>query len=147
MSTISHTFANGFTSEHKIGDIVAFFPGASNVFKAYGIDFCCGGGRPLADALEKQKLESNEVLLKLNAAYQAATESGQKDIDWTAATYSQLIDRVVNKHHAYLVQELPVLSDFVTKILRVHGPSHPELVRVHSLFHQFKMELEQHMIK
>jgi regulator of cell morphogenesis and NO signaling len=141
------TFTGSFQAEHKIGEIVAFFPGASNVFKAYGIDFCCGGGRPLSDAFERQHLNAEEILAKLNAAYEEATRSGEKDVDWTEASYSQLIERIVNTHHGYLVRELPVLSEFVTKVLRVHGGSHPELARVHTLFHQFKMELEQHMIK
>lgn len=44
-------------------------------------------------------------------------------------------------------KELPVLSEFVAKILRVHGAGHPELARVHQLFCELKMELEPHLIK
>ena len=32
-----------FTSNQKIGDIVAKFPSASDVLKEYKIDFCCVG--------------------------------------------------------------------------------------------------------
>lgn len=35
-----------FSSVEKIGDMVARFPKASDVFKRYNIDFCCGGNRP-----------------------------------------------------------------------------------------------------
>lgn len=136
-----------FTGTEKIGDIVTVFPGASNIFKAYGIDFCCGGGRSLKDAAGQQRLSEAELLEKLNAAYVWAQERGQEDADWQNAAYGELIDHIVNSHHAFLQKELPVLSEFTTKILRVHGAGHPELASVHKLFHQLKMELEQHLIK
>lgn len=31
-----------YSGAEKIGDIVAEFPGASNIFKEARIDFCCG---------------------------------------------------------------------------------------------------------
>jgi len=53
----------------------------------------------------------------------------------------------IEKQHAYLQATLPELSQLVTKILRVHGPNHEELLQLHSLFHTLKMELEQRQIK
>ena len=53
---------------------------------------------------------------------------------------------MVNTHHAYLRRALPQLSELTTTILRVHGGDHPELSKVHRLFHMLKMELEQHLI-
>ena len=44
-------------------------------------------------------------------------------------------------------RELPQLSDLSTTILRVHGASHEELSKVHRLFHNLKMEIDQHLIK
>lgn len=58
-----------------------------------------------------------------------------------------MIDYVINKHHRYLNEELPQLSPYVTKVLRVHGASQPHLAQIHKLFHELKMELEQHLIK
>src|SRR5690606_23815499 len=59
----------------------------------------------------------------------------------------ELIDHIINKHHRYLNEELPQLSPYVTKVLRVHGAEHKHLAKVHSLFSQLKAELEQHTIK
>lgn len=136
-----------FNGSENIGDIVTVFPGASNVFKAYGIDFCCGGGRPLTDAITKQQLDASEVLERLNAAFVWSKERGQSGVDWQHAPYGEMIDHIVDTHHAFLQKELPVLGEFTTKILRVHGAGHPELAKVHKLFHELKMELEQHLIK
>ncbi len=46
---------NRFDLEMKTGDIVTQFPKASSLFKQYKIDFCCGGNRPIGEALEKKK--------------------------------------------------------------------------------------------
>lgn len=138
-----------FTASDKLGDIVSKLPKASEIFKQYNIDFCCGGQRPLAAAIQEQKLNEGEILAALEQAYQEA-ESVKQDTakDWRQTSYSELIDHIVNTHHAYLNQELPRLSENVTKILRVHGVHHGAVLsKVHKLFHSLKMDLEQHLIK
>ena len=39
----------------------------------------------------------------------------ESEIDWKNASYRELIDYVINKHHRYLNEELPQLSPYVTK--------------------------------
>lgn len=134
-----------FTGSNTVGEIVAAFPGASNLFKKHQIDFCCGGNRALSTVLRQQNIEEESFLATLNESYQNANRQDE-GTDWREVAYPELIDHIVNKHHGYLGIELPLLSDFVTKILRVHGPAHPELSTLHRLFHQFKMELDRHMI-
>ena len=34
--------------EHSVGNIVVNFPLSSAIFRAAGIDYCCGGGRLLS---------------------------------------------------------------------------------------------------
>lgn len=135
-----------FTTEQRVGEIVAAFPGASNLFKRHGIDFCCGGGRPLADALREKGLAADSVLAELQQAYeQEQTRLGERGADWRTVPFSALIDQIVSVHHGYLKSELPVLSQFVDKIDRVHGERHPELSTLNRLFHELKAELESHL--
>jgi len=135
-----------FDGTETIGEIVAGFPGAGNLFKEYGIDFCCGGHRILSDVLRQQQIEEGPFLERLNRMFQQAGQKGGEDVDWREAPLSDLIDHIVQTHHAYLVKELPPLGEMVTEIFRVHGSAHRELSRLHRLFHHMKMELEQHMI-
>lgn len=136
-----------FDQHDKIGDIVTVFPGASNVFKQYGIDFCCGGGRPIGQAVSEKRLDVTKLLKELNEAYAETNRNLSEDRDWRNAPMSELIEHIVWKHHAYLQKELPIISEFVTKILRVHGAHHGEVLSVlHRLFHSLKTELEQHLI-
>lgn len=136
-----------FTETSIIGEIVTKFPKASDLFKSYRIDFCCGGNRPLIDAVHERNLPAEEVLAHLNALYHETTLLNETKIDWETASYRELIDHIVNKHHRYLNEELPQLSPYVTKVLRVHGAGQPHLARIHKLFHELKTELEQHLIK
>ncbi|MDC2863596.1 MULTISPECIES: iron-sulfur cluster repair di-iron protein [unclassified Bacillus (in: firmicutes)] len=136
-----------FTETSVIGEIVTKFPKASDLFKLYRIDFCCGGNRPLIDAINERNLSAEEVLTKLNTLYYETKLLNESEIDWKTAAYSELIDYVVNKHHRYLNEELPLLSPYVTKVLRVHGAGQPHLAQIHKLFHELKTELEQHLIK
>lgn len=135
-----------FDGTERLGEIVAAYPGASNLFKANRIDFCCGGDRLLDAVLEEKGMDKASFVGELNAWAEQAEARSAADIDWREAPLGELVDHIVRKHHAYLEQELPALSGFVTKILRVHGFSHPELAELHKLFHQAKVELEQHMI-
>lgn len=134
-----------FNSRQTIGDIVAEFPKAGEIFKEYKIDFCCGGNRPLIEAIEKQNLNETEVIEKLNKLYGAFANSMDKN--WKDANYDELVDHIVNKHHGYLWKELPEIGRLTTLILKVHGLHHPELSKVHKLFHTIKMDLEGHLTK
>jgi regulator of cell morphogenesis and NO signaling len=139
-------YMNKFNSTQKLGDIVNAFPKAADIFKEFKIDFCCGGNRPLKSALEEQKLNEEEVLNRLNSAYEEYQHS-TKDKNWLEADTSEIVEHILNKHHAYLWSELPTIGKLSTTILRVHGAHHPELSKVHKLFNTLKMELEDHLAK
>jgi regulator of cell morphogenesis and NO signaling len=138
---------NMFTLDSKIGEVVVKFPRAIETFKKYKIDFCCGGDRPLEQAVKEQGLDGVQIVAEINDEYNAYVVEAIKDRDWTVESYTSLIDYVVNTHHSYLNENLPRLSELTTKIFRVHGEHHSELKQVHKLFHSLKMELDQHLIK
>lgn len=45
---------NEILLNQRIGDIVTENYHAAGVFKDYGIDFCCGGGKPLNEVCKKK---------------------------------------------------------------------------------------------
>ncbi|OGX61524.1 MAG: iron-sulfur cluster repair di-iron protein [Paenibacillus sp. RIFOXYA1_FULL_44_5] len=138
---------NTFLGTDKIGEIVSKFPGASYLFKDNHIDFCCGGDRTLTAALMELKLEEDEFLAKLNVTYAASKIIQTLKVNWLEAASTDLIEYVVSTHHGYLQKELPVLSELINKIVRVHGPNHGEmLLKLNQLFQLMKKELEQHLI-
>jgi regulator of cell morphogenesis and NO signaling len=139
---------NTFNSNQKIGEIVTKFPSAADIFKEYKIDFCCGGDRPLITAINEQGVNEAEILNKINASYEKLQSNlYTNNRNWVEAPFDELVDHIVNVHHGYLYENLPKISELTTKILRVHGENHPELSKVHKLFHTVKMELDAHLIE
>lgn len=139
---------NTFNSNQKIGEIVTKFPNAADIFKEYKIDFCCGGDRPLIKAINEQGVNEAELLEKINASYEKLQSNlYTNNRNWVEAPFDDLVDHIVNVHHGYLYENLPKISELTTKILRVHGENHPELSKVHKLFHIVKMELDAHLIE
>lgn len=63
------------------------------------------------------------------------------------STFCKLIDHIVSKHHHYLREELPLISQNVTKVYRVHGGDSPHLEELYSLFNALKEDLLQHTAK
>jgi regulator of cell morphogenesis and NO signaling len=137
-----------FKASEKIGDIVARFPKAAEVFKIYNIDFCCGGDRPLSQAIVEQKLNQKEILERLEEQYETLRSMELEDVDFRKRSMTELIDHILNTHHVFVKTELPRISDLITKILRVHSVEHGQtLSQVHKLFGSLRMEMEQHLIK
>ncbi|MCQ5366152.1 iron-sulfur cluster repair di-iron protein [Anoxybacillus salavatliensis] len=134
-----------FTAQSTVGEIVAIFPKASDLFKAYKIDFCCGGNRSLSDVVTEKQLDIETILNKLQSMYEKSLEKVEKN--WLEVSYKELIDHIIQTHHQFLLEELPQLTPYVTKVARVHGPTQPHLIQVHQLFHELKIELEQHLMK
>ncbi len=137
---------NNFNTMQSIGEIVSILPKASEVFRKYNIDFCCGGNRPLSAAIKEQGLNESEIMQKLEEAYYQTKELVKK-VDFRDMKSTELIEYIVNTHHAYLRRSLPETGDLVAKVLRAHGANHQELFNVHKLFNALKTELEQHLIK
>lgn len=137
-----------FNGDQKIGDIVAKFPNAADILKKYRIDFCCGGDRLLSEAIKEQGVNEVKLLEEINTSYGIFKNNiSLKDRNWLEAPLDELVEQIINVHHAYLYENLPRISELTTKILRVHGEKHPELSKVHQLFHTIKMELDAHLIE
>jgi len=136
---------NTLDAQTTVGELVVEQPGRARVFERHGIDFCCGGKTPLSDACAKKSIDIEQIIGELNAADKAPAT--RDEADWSKASLSNLIDHIVDTHHAYLVLELPRLSAIVAKVAEVHGERHPELAQVRSTYEALREELESHMMK
>lgn len=127
-----------------VGQLVTERPSRARVFEKFGIDYCCGGKKPLAEACDEKQLAIHAVLTELAAADQ---QRGAEERDWSKASLSELADAIERTHHAYLKTELPRLDFITAKVAAAHGANHPEMITVRQIFVNFKAELESHMAK
>lgn len=131
------------TPETLVGDIAAAQPASIRVFQRYGIDFCCGGKRPLSEVCQ----ERNVPYAEMAAAIQSA-ELPADTRDWTDAPLGALVDHIITRYHDTLRQELPRLEAMATKVLNVHGDKLPEIFpRLNTLLRELTEDLVSHMGK
>lgn len=136
-----------FTETSLVRDIVNETPKASDLFKRYRIDFCCGGNRPLNDAAAEFNINMETLMAELEVVYEKCSGEPTDLEVWINSDSETLVNHVIEKYHRPLEEELAALSPYVTKVMKVHGDSHPELVRVYELFNELKKELLEHTAK
>ncbi|WP_255247528.1 iron-sulfur cluster repair di-iron protein [Paucisalibacillus globulus] len=136
-----------FTTEHTPANIVKVYPKSSDIFKKYRIDFCCGGNQPLKESFVEKDLDESIVIEELNTSYEQWNQEDHNIVDWDAKSLSELIDHIRHTYHAPLMEELPALGQFVTKVYSRHGGTHPELKELYQIYNDFKVEMEEHTIK
>ncbi len=128
----------------SIGQIVAEDFRTAEVFKKYNIDFCCNGGRSLQDISEDPEISMKDLIDDLNTSTNEINNSAE---DYKSWPIDVLADHIEKKHHLYVSQKIPVIEEYLDKISRVHGDSHPELSTIKELFHASAGDLTAHMKK
>ena len=127
----------------SLGDLVEQHPRLAREFERYGLDYCCGGGRSLAESCAVKGLDLGQVVGELSTIAAAEPQAAE----WSGMGAAQLCDHLEAVHHRYLWDELPRLSALVAKIESVHGARHPELAAVGRCYEEIRADLEPHLLK
>ena len=127
--------------ERTLGELVAERPARARVLERAGLDYCCHGQRPLREAAEAAGVDPYRIAADLAVV----TDTEGADVDQLAPV--ELVDHIVDTHHAYLHEELPLIDALAAKVRDVHGGRHPELVEVARLVHEIRVDLEPHLAK
>lgn len=132
------------TIERTISEIAARTPSSIRVFESLGIDYCCGGKRTLTEAAAKAGLTTDSIVKLLGDAERGDQPSGT---DWLLAPLPDLIAEIVNRHHSFVRREIPRLNTLTAKVAKRHGPGHPEVLEIESVFTALGEELTLHLMK
>jgi regulator of cell morphogenesis and NO signaling len=119
-------------------------PTAIRVFEQFGIDYCCGGRKPLAEACAAGNLEIDSVIAALE---EAEKRPGPEIENWAEKSLEGLSSYIVAKHHAYVKRELPRLAQLAQKVVNRHGSTEPELPAIANTLMQLDEELTHHLAK
>ena len=105
------------TSDSTVGQLAITVPAASRVFRRFGIDYCCGGRRSLAEVCEERDLDVTEVLAELERE-SADAEPAESFVDRADGV---LIDHIVERYHNPLRTELPELLAMARRVEMRHA--------------------------
>lgn len=130
--------------EATIGELVTKDYRKADVFKKFGIDFCCGGKKTLSKVCKEKDLDQTEIEDALKALdYQPKG----KQLNFESWTPSFLADYISNTHHTYVRESIPVILTYAQKVASRHGESHPEVITIANHFITVANELQGHMQK
>ena len=132
------------TETTSVAEIAAAVPSSVRVFQRHGVDFCCGGKKPIGVVCEEQGLSFAELAGAIEAA---AAGPADEQRDWAREPFGALIDHIVTTYHDTLREELPRLEGMASKVSQVHGATAVYLARVEAIVRELATDLRAHMRK
>ena len=131
--------------ELSLGQLARRIPGATRLFDAHRLDFCCGGNKTLRAAAEAVGVDTAPIVEELRLLAERADTSGERD--WQDAPATELVEHILARYHAVHREQLPELIRLARKVEQVHGDRAdcPHGLAEH--LSAMAQELESHMRK
>lgn len=135
---------NGAAKGETVGEIAAKDIRKAEVFRKMGIDFCCGGGKTLSEAVENTGISEEDLRAALDAVPAEPVPASRNYDQWELGF---LADYIVNTHHRYVKDNAPVVYQLAVKVAQHHGENHPELNKLVQGLKHFLEDLLHHLSK
>ena len=123
-----------------VGEIAANLPGATAVFRRFGMDFCCKGNVALADSARERGVALADIERALAALDNAAPSAAPQESP-------ALVDHIISRYHDTHRRELPELIQLARKVEKVHAKRSDVPLGLADLLERMSIELQQHMAK
>jgi regulator of cell morphogenesis and NO signaling len=131
-------------TKSTVAEIVASDYRTAEVFKKYGIDFCCGGKKTIDKVCSEKNVSAESLVHDLEGIWKAEAPASQNYKDWEAGF---LADYIVNVHHGYVKRNISQITEYAEKVNKVHSDHNPELSQILVLWKQVVADLSVHMQK
>jgi len=132
------------TETTTIADIASELPTSVRVFQRHGIDFCCGGQKPIGVVCREHGLDFVEFTRAIEASRNTADSDTR---DWSREPLSTLTSYIVTVYHQPLREELPRLKAMAERVARVQGGKALYLERLEAIVAELCADLLTHMRK
>ena len=144
MSFLILNVLNMNTIENKtVAEVVAENIKTAHIFKKHGIDFCCGGGITIEKACKKKQLDYQQLKAEL-----LQVDDAPKAYDYNSWNLDFLIDHIINVHHTYVEESIPLILQYSNRVEEeVHGHHYSEVIKINKLFTEVANELSAHLKK
>lgn len=130
--------------ERTVGQIVTEDYRSAQVFRNFGLDFCCGGNMTIEEACTKKEIDPQKVREALRSLDE---KNGEKQHNYNEWSLDFLVDYIVNNHHKYTRSKLPEIGIYAKKVAKVHGERHEELKEIYYEFTMLHTEIFNHLDK
>lgn len=103
----------------------------ADVFKKWGINYCCGGNQTIAEACQRQGLDLTKLENELQTVQQG--NSLLRALPFAEWPVDFLVDYITYVHHQYLKTTGPKLEHALAAFVKGHDAKYPHLREVHGL--------------
>lgn len=131
-------------ADMQVREIATAYPVSLRKFEQWGIDYCCGGGRPLAEACRRAGVSVDDAIATIEGLI--ARETAPLP-DLRVVPIPDVVEHLLTTHHEFTRAELLRGAALAEKVWRVHGREHPELGQVFGVLTTLSAELLSHMRK
>jgi regulator of cell morphogenesis and NO signaling len=127
-------------ADQTVAEIATRLPGATAVFRAHHIDYCCGGARPLAEAAAERAVPLAQIEAELSLLSPDAPQEAPRD---TPA----LIGHILARYHDVHRRELPELLRLAERVEQRHAGNPKVPAGLRAALQEAAAALEEHMAK
>jgi regulator of cell morphogenesis and NO signaling len=132
-----------FNGDLSVSDIVRSDYRTADVFRKYGIEYCCGGKFPLGTVCEMKGIDILKVYGELDMITRDIHISGLAEFsEWTI---DFLTDYIINIHHQYLRKALPQLQEHIGRFADGHRKKFEYLDEVQRIVDQLSQYIISHL--
>ena len=101
-----------------VADLATTFPDALEILNRYNLDYCCGGKKPFVEACEKAGLDAASIWREIElVTTNRGADSRMRFDTWDSPL---LIDFIVQHHHKYVRESIPMIQELLDKVCEVH---------------------------
>lgn len=131
-------------SELTLSQILITNYKSAAVFEKYNLDINSFGEKTVKGACEELGIKHDKVLSDLASLGSLKIEIPVRVDEWEL---DFLVDYIINNHHRYVRNMIPVISMHLEKVASAHGKKHVETIEVSKIFSTVYKEFKQHMMK
>ena len=91
----------------------------ADIFHQYGINYCCGARISLEDVCENLGLNIDTIRRELEFATRSTPALSFTNVHQWHLDF--LLDYIINIHHVYLRQNLPLVNEYMVRFKESHG--------------------------
>ena len=131
--------------ETTLASIALRGDGYAALLDRHGLDFCRGGAQTLAQSCAARGLDVSMLLTELEAV--GHDDARVAPADWNQRPLGELIDHILDTHHAFTRSSMARISRMLPKVVAKHGAEYPHLESVAVSFGELAMDMEPHMLR